>query len=154
MATGQAAFASIGDGFGTIFARWQSYWIDAITSWDSQSWTYQQLDWAGVTSGQAMGEQATLTLPAVPSILDMTERALAGPWVVSLRVIQFDEEAASSTAPPATYTLAASCVGEVISASAGLTTMTWKLGSALSPVGAQFPPRTGTTPLIGVPCRL
>jgi hypothetical protein len=73
MATGQAAFASIGDGFGTTFARWQSYWIDAITSWDGQSWAYQQLDWAGVTSGQAMGEQATLTLPAVPSVLDMTD---------------------------------------------------------------------------------
>jgi hypothetical protein len=73
--------------------------------------------------------------------------------VVTLRVIQFDEETAGST-PPATYTLAASCVGEVISASAGLTTMSWKLGSALSPVGAQFPPRTATTPLIGVPCRL
>jgi hypothetical protein len=153
MATGQAAFASIGDGFGTVFARWQSYWIDAITSWDGQSWTYQQLDWAGVTSGQAMGEQATLTLPAVPSVLQMTERALAGPWVVALRVLQFDEEV-GTTAPPATYTLAASCVGEVISASASLTTMTWKLGSALSPVGAQFPPRTAITPLIGVPCRL
>jgi hypothetical protein len=154
MATGQAAFVSLGDGFGTVFARWQSYWIDAITSWDSQSWTYQQLDWAGVTSGQATGEQATLTLPAVPSVLAMTETALAGPWVITLRVIQFDEEAASSTAPPATYTLAASCVGEVIGASAGLTTMTWRLGSALSPVGAQFPPRTAITPLIGVPCRL
>jgi hypothetical protein len=45
-------------------------------------------------------------------------------------------------------------VGEVIGASAGLTTMTWRLGSALSPVGAQFPPRTAITPLIGVPCRL
>ena len=153
MATGQAAFASIGDGFGTVFARWQSYWVDSIANWDGQSWIYQQLDWAGVTSGQAMGDQATLTFPGVPSVLDMTERALAGPWVVTLRVLQFDEEA-GATGPPATYTLAASCVGEVISASAGLTTMTWKLGSALSPVGAQFPPRTAGTRLIGVPCRL
>ena len=153
MATGQAAFVSLGDGFGTVYARWQSYWIDAITTWDGQSWTYQQLDWAGVTSGQATGDQATLTLPAVPSVLAMTETALAGPWVATLRVIQFDEEA-GTTAPPATYVLAASCVGEVIGASATLTQITWKLGSALSPVGAQFPPRTAITPLIGVPCRL
>ena len=154
MAVGQAAFASLGDGFGTVFARWQSYWIDQVVSWDSQSWTYQQLDWAGVTSGQAMGDQATLTLPAVPSVLQMTEAALAGPWVATLRVIQFDEETAGSTPPAVNYVLAASCVGEIIGASATLTTMTWKLGSALSPVGAQFPPRTAITPLIGVPCRL
>ena len=86
-------------------------------------------------------------------MLSVTEAALAGPWVAQVRVIQFDEEQ-GTTAPPATYVLAASCVGEVIGASATLTTMTWKLGSALSPVGAQFPPRTAITPLIGVPCRL
>ncbi|NDC35745.1 MAG: hypothetical protein EBZ51_10310 [Synechococcaceae bacterium WB9_2_112] len=83
----------------------------------------------------------------------MTEQALAGPWVATLRVIQFDESIASS-GPPASYILAASCVGEVIGASASLSQITWKLGSALSPVGAQFPPRTAITPLIGVPCRL
>jgi len=153
MATGQAAFVSLGDGFGTIYARWQSYWVDAVVSWSSQQWSYQQLDWSGVTSGQAVGDQAALTLPAVPSVLAMTERALAGPWVATLSVIQFDESAASS-GPPATTVLAASCVGEVIGASASLTQITWKLGSALSPVGAQFPPRTAITALIGVPCRL
>ena len=153
MATGQAAFVSLGDGFGTIYARWQSYWIDAVVSWSSQQWSYQQIDWAGVTSGQAVGDQATLTLPAVPSVLAMTEQALAGPWVATLSVIQFDESAASS-GPPATTVLAASCVGEVIGASGSLTHITWKLGSALAPIGAQFPPRTAITALIGVPCRL
>jgi hypothetical protein len=153
MATGQAAFVSLSDGFGTVYARWQSYWIDAVVSWSSQQWSYQQLDWAGVTSGQAVGDQASLTLPAVPSVLGMTERALAGPWVATLSVIQFDESAASS-GPPATTVLAASCVGEVIGASASLTQLTWKLGSALAPIGAQFPPRTAITALIGVPCRL
>jgi len=153
MATGQAAFVSVGDGFGSIYARWQSYWVDAVVSWSSQQWSYQQLDWSGVTSGQAVGDQAALTLPAVPSVLALTEQALAGPWVATLSVIQFDESAADS-APPATTVVAASCVGEVIGASATLTQITWKLGSALSPVGAQFPPRTALTALIGVPCRL
>lgn len=153
MATGQAAFLELGDGYGTTFARWQSYWVDAVVSWSGQQWSYQQLDWAGVTSGQAVGDQASLTLPAVPSILAMTEQALAGPWVASLSVIQFDEAAASS-GPPATTVLVASCVGEVIGASASLTQLTWKLGSALAPIGAQFPPRTAITALIGVPCRL
>jgi hypothetical protein len=153
MLRGQAAFVAIGDGFGATFARWQSYWVDAVVSWDGQQWAYQQLDWAGLASGQAVGDQATLTLPAVPSVQAMTEQALAGPWVATLRVIQFDESTATS-GPPASYILAANCVGEVIGASASLTQITWKLGSALSPVGAQFPPRTAITPLIGVPCRL
>jgi hypothetical protein len=153
MATGQAAFLELGDGFGTVFARWQSYWIDAVVSWSGQQWSYQQLDWAGVTSGQAVGDQASLILPAVPSVLSLTEQALAGPWVATLSVIQFDESAASS-GPPAATVLAASCVGEVIGASATLTQFTWKLGSALAPIGAQFPPRTAITALIGVPCRL
>ena len=153
MDRGQAAFLAIGDGFGTVYRRWQSYWIDAVVSWDSQAWAYQQLDWAGLASGQAVGDQATLTLPAVPSVQTLTEAALAGPWVATLSVIQFDETAAAA-GPPAAYTLVASCVGEVIGASASLTQITWRLGSALAPVGAQFPPRTAITPLIGVPCRL
>jgi hypothetical protein len=153
MATGQAAFLEIGDGFGATFARWQSYVIDQIVSWDSQSWTYQQLDWAGITSGQAVGDQASITLPAVPSVLQLTEQARAGAWVATLRVIQWDEEL-SSTPPASGYVLAASCVGQVIGANGSLTQITWRLGSALSPIGSQFPPRTAITALIGVPCRL
>jgi hypothetical protein len=153
MDPGQAAFVEISNGYGSVSARWQSYWIDQIVSWSGQQWTYQQFDWAGITSGQAVGDQASIVLPAVPSVLAMTEDALAGPWVAALRVIQFDEMAADS-GPPATTVLAASCVGQVIGASGSLTQMTWRLGSALSPIGAQFPPRTAITALIGVPCRL
>jgi hypothetical protein len=153
MGLGQAAFLELGDGFGAVFARWQSYWVDTTTTWDGQAWTYQQLDWAGIVSGQATGDQVTIKLPSVPSVRAMTDQALAGPWVASLRVIQFNEEI-GATAPPAAYVLAASCVGQVVGASASLTQITWKLGSALAPVGAQFPPRTALTSLIGVPCRL
>jgi hypothetical protein len=153
VSTAQAAFLELGDGFGTTFARWQSYAIDQIVSWDSQPWAYQQLDWAGITSGQAVGDQASITLPAVPSVLQLTERARAGAWVATLRVIQWDEEL-SSTPPASGYVLAASCVGQVIGANGSLTQITWKLGSALAPIGSQFPPRTAITALIGVPCRL
>jgi len=153
MGTAQAAFLELSDGFGTVFARWQSYAIEEVISWDGQSWAYQQFDWAGITSGQAVGDQATITLPARPSVLELTPRASAGAWVASLRVIQWDDEA-SATPPASGYVLAASCVGQVIGASGTLTQQTWRLGSALSPIGAQFPPRTATTALLGVPCRL
>lgn len=151
---GQAAFVELGDGFGSVFARWQSYWIDQVVAWSGQQWAYQQLDWAGITSGQAVGDQAALTLPATPSIQRATQAALAGPWIVTLRVIQFDETAAS-TGPPATYNLVASSVGQVISCSGSpLGKFTWRLGSALSPIGAQFPPTLAVTAIVGVPCRL
>ena len=153
MDSGQAAFVELSDGYGATFARWQNYWVDAITTWEGQPWAYQQFDWEGITSGQAVGDQATLTLPAVPSVLELTNRALAGSWVVQLRVLQFDEEVAT-TAPPATYVLAASCIGQVVGASGNLTQRTWRLGSALAPLGAQFPPRSALTSMIGVPCRL
>jgi hypothetical protein len=153
MSTAQAAFLELSDGFGTTLARWQSYGIEQVISWDGQSWAYQQFDWAGITSGQAVGDQATITLPALPSVLALTPRALAGAWVASLRVIQWDDEASAN--PPASgYVLAASCVGQVVGASGTLTQQIWRLGSALSTIGAQFPPRSATTALIGVPVRL
>jgi hypothetical protein len=153
MSTAQAAFLELSDGFGTVSARWQSYAIEQVITWDGQAWEYRQFDWAGITSGQAVGDQATLTLPARPSVLQLTPRALAGAWVASLRVIQWDDEASAN--PPASgYVLAASCVGQVVGASGPLTQWAWRLGSALAPIGAQFPPRTATTALIGVPCRL
>ena len=64
-----------------------------------------------------------------------------------------DDGSTVDTGPPAGAILVGSATGEVIGASGGLTSITMRLGSALSPVGAQFPPRTATTPLIGVPCR-
>jgi hypothetical protein len=153
MSAAQAAFLELGDGFGTTFARWQSYAIEQVITWDGQSWAYQQLDWAGITSGQSVGDQATITLAAVPSVLALTPRALAGAWVASLRVIQWDDEI-NATPPSSGYVLAASCVGQVIRASGTLAQITWRLGSALAPLGAQFPPTTAITPLIGVPCQL
>jgi hypothetical protein len=151
MARGQAAFAQITDESGLTVARWQSFWVDQTVTWEGQAWDYQQMDWTGVTSGQVTGEQASITLPRLPSLQALLKRALYGPWVVSLRVYQFDETLDTGS-PQAEQILVGSSVGQVVSASGLLSTITWKLGSALSPVGAQFPPRTATSSLIGVPC--
>ena len=60
---GQVLFVQLQDaGQTATMARWQSFWIDAAVSWESASWDYQQMDWAGITSGSG-GDQATLTLP-------------------------------------------------------------------------------------------
>lgn len=153
MARGQAAFIELLDEGGTTRARWQSFWVDQSVTWEGKSWDYQQLDWAGITSGQTTGEQAAITMPRLPSVQALMKQALYGPWVAKLRVYQFDETADAGS-PQAAQILVGSTVGQVVSASATVTGITLKLGSALSPVGAQFPPRTATSALIGVPCVL
>lgn len=154
MARGQALFVQLRDEAGTVtYARWQSFWVDATVTWESQPWAYMPMDWAGITSGSGGGDQATITLPRLPSVDGIMRRALAGPWLAVLRVYQFDESI-DAGAPQAGQVLVGSCIGQVISASATASTIALKLGSALSPVGAQFPPVTATDALIGVPCVL
>ena len=153
IARGQALFVQLQDaGQTTTMARWQSFWVDQTVTWESSPWNYQPMDWSGIVSGSG-GDQATLNLPRLPSIQAMLRQALAGPWIASMRVYQFDE-ALDTGSPQAGQILVGSCIGQVIGASATATSITMKLGSALSPVGAQFPPVTATDALIGVPCVL
>jgi hypothetical protein len=152
---GQALFVELQDEAGNLMDRWQSCWIEQTVTWEGQAWRYQQMEWAGITSGQATGAQASITMPRLPSVDALTGRAVAGPWLAFLLVYQFpDDEGASTASPPADMILVGSTVGQVVKFSGGLTEVTWQLGSALSPVGAQFPPRTATDGLIGVPCLL
>ena len=60
----------------------------------------------------------------------------------------------SQAAPIASQTLIATYVGEVSKISGNFTQLSVNLSSALSPVGAQVPPRKFTTLLIGAPVRL
>ncbi len=45
-------------------------------------------------------------------------------------------------------------LSELVGAGGGFESITLELGSSLSPIGAQVPPRTFSTRLVGVPCRL
>ena len=149
----QMVRVTLADG-AAVIARWQSAWINRPIVWDGFQWDYQQFDWGGLLSGQAGGEQATITLPATPSIRALAEQALLGAWLATIEVYAAEDDGTADAGPPEFAVLTSSTVGEVIGASGGLTSLTLTLGSALSPVGAQFPPRAATTALIGVPCRL
>jgi hypothetical protein len=154
MGRGQALFVELQDaGQVATMARWQSFWIDATVTWEGQPWAYQPLDWAGITSGSTGTGQADLIMPRLPSLQTIMRQALAGPWFATLRVYQFDETL-DAGAPQAGQVLVGSCVGQVITASATATAITLGIGSALSPIGAQFPPVAATDDLIGVPCVL
>lgn len=136
----------------TTYARWQSGYIDELISYEGVQWIYQQFSWEGVASGSGGTGQGSLTMPATPNIRQMLELAIAGPWLCHLRVLQIDESASGT--PPASMAVAGSLLAEVTGGSCSMTTATLELGSALDSVGAQFPPRTANTRLIGVPCRL
>jgi len=154
MGRGHALFVELQDaGQVATMARWQSFWIDARVTWESQAWDYQPMDWSGITSGSSGNEQAGLILPRLPSLQAIMRQALAGPWIATLRVYQFDESLDAGS-PQAEQVLVGSVIGQVISASATATAITLAIGSALSPVGAQFPPVAATDDLIGVPCVL
>jgi hypothetical protein len=153
MARAQAQYLKLFNG-STTYQRWQSYYVGQTVTWSSGSWLYQQFDCDGFTAGQGSSEASlSVTLPATQFVVDQVERALREAWLAELSLYEFDPLLGNAT-PQAAQALVAAYTGEVVSASGSLTTITISLGSSLSPVGAQVPPRQFTTRLIGVPCQL
>ena len=83
----------------------------------------------------------------------MVLQALNEARLAELQVYEFDTLLGNST-PQAGQSLIASYLGEVVGVSGGFTSIQMQLGSSLSPVGAQVPPRKFTSNLIGSPCKL
>jgi hypothetical protein len=153
MARAQAQYLRIFLG-ATTYQRWQSYYVNSNVTWDGGSWTYQQFDSDGITAGGVESEESiTVTLPAVTTVVDAVLAALNDARLVELRMYEFDTLLGNNN-PQSGQSLIATYIGEVVGASGGFTEIIMELGSALSPVGAQVPPRKFTTRLIGVPCRL
>jgi len=153
MARAQAQYLRLFDTDAT-YQRWQSYYVGSTVTWSSASWIYQQFDCDGITSGQGAAEAAmSVTLPATAMVVDVVEQALMQSWLAELLLYEFDPTG-NNTTPQASQVLVASFVGEVVSGTGGLTSITMALGSSLSPIGAQIPPRSYSTRLIGVPCQL
>ena len=154
MARAQSQYLRIHDLAGATYQRWQNFYAHQTVTWSSASWLYQPFTESGITSGQTGDESGvTINLPAAPLVVDVVERAIANGWLFTLQAYQFDAFDGVSV-PVATQELYATFTGEVVNAGATLTELQLELGSSLSPVGAQIPPRTMTTRLIGKGCRL
>lgn len=142
------------DAAGVTYARWQSYYVYSTVTWQSAQWQYQPFDADGITSGQTGDESGiTITLPATSVVMDQVVPALREARLIELLLYQFDSIGGDST-PQTGQVLVAQFNGELVSASGGFTSIALQVGSSLSPVGAQIPPRTFTTRLIGKGCRL
>lgn len=153
MARGQSQFLRIFSGT-TTYQRWQSYYVNTSVTWESASWSYQPFDADGITAGEVQSESSiSVRLPATTNVTQVVLQALNEARLAELRLYEFDTILGNST-PQAGQTLIASYLGEVVGVSGSFTSIQMQLGSSLSPVGAQVPPRTFSTRLIGAPCKL
>jgi hypothetical protein len=153
MARGQSQYLRIFSG-STTYQRWQSYYVNTSVTWESASWSYQPFDADGITAGEVQSESSiSVTLPATTNVMEVMLQALNEARLAELRIYEFDTILGNST-PQDGQTLIASYLGEVVGVSGGFTSIQMQLGSSISPVGAQVPPRKFTTKLIGAPCQL
>ena len=153
MARGQSQFLRIFSGT-TTYQRWQAYYVNTSVTWESASWSYQSFDADGITAGEVQSESSiSVTLPATTNVMEVVLQALDEARLAELRLYEFDTLLNNST-PQTGQTLIASYLGEVVGVSGSFTSIQMELGSSLSPVGAQVPPRTFSTRLIGAPCKL
>jgi hypothetical protein len=151
MARAQSQFLRIYDASGITYQRWQNFYSNAIVSWDSASWVYVGFTASGVASG-ATGDEGgiTLTLAATSVVVQAVDLAMEQARLFEVRTYEFDPVADGVSSPPAGQTLISTFLGEITSASEAGFEFTLQMGSSLSPVGAQFPPRTMTNNLIGM----
>ena len=153
MARAQAQYLRIFLG-STTYQRWQSYYVNTNVTYDGAVWAYQPFDADGITAGEVQSESSiSVQLPATANAVEVAVQALNEARLAELQIYEFDTLLGNST-PQAGQTLIASYLGEVVNVSGSFTSIEMQLGSSLSPVGAQVPPRSFTSKLIGSPCKL
>jgi hypothetical protein len=155
MARAQAQYLRIYEGTFT-HRRWQNGYINSTVTWAGGSWPFLDFNCDGLIDGADSDEGGlSVTLPATPEAIAEVEAALALTRLVELTVYEFDElQPGATIAPLADQVLVASHVGEVVGASGVMENLTIEIGTSLTPIGPQIPPRMFTSRLVGVPCKL
>ena len=95
----------------------------------------------------------SITLPATSLAVTAFETALNNNYLCEIKMYQF-YSALTQITPQASQILIGTYVGEVTGISGSFVQLEIRLGSSLSPVGAQVPPRKYTGALVGAPIRL
>lgn len=154
MARAQSQYLRIYDIAGTTYQRWQSYYANTSVTWASAQWLYVPFIADGLTAGISGDESSiSITAPSNTIVMDAFELAIRAGRMVDLSIYQFDAVSNNDT-PQSTQELIAQFTGQVVGGSGGLTSITIQLGNALSPVGAQIPPRKFTSSMIGKGAKL
>ena len=153
MGRAQAQYLRIFDDSST-YVRWQSYYVNQTVTLDSASWEYMPFSASGIVeSGASGGKSVSITVPATNSVVEAFNLALSYGRFCELKIYEFDSRL-DQTAPQSGQNLIASYTAEVVNVSGTFTRLDIELGSSLSPVGAQVPPRKFTSYLIGAPLRI
>lgn len=154
MARGQSQYLRIYDTAGVTYQRWQSYYSGTTVSWDGASWDYVPFIADGFTGGLSGDEtDINIAAPATGVVMDAFMAAIRQARMVELKIYQFDTNNGND-APQTVQELVGTVTGQVVGGTGGLTNISIQLGVALSPVGAQIPPRKFTTRIMGKGCRL
>ena len=149
----QAQYLRIYDESST-YVRWQQYYVNQTITLDAASWTFNPFSANGIVGSSASGGNSiSVTAPATTSVVDAFIAAIANNRLCEIKVYEFDSRL-GNTAPQSGQTLIAQFVGEVTGMGGSFTGISIELGSSLSPVGAQVPPRKFTSYLIGTPLRI
>lgn len=145
----QSQYLRIYDSGGTTYQRWQSYYANTSVTWSGAKWLYVPFIANGTTAGISGDESnMQITAAATSMVLSAFEDAIFEGRLVDLSIYQFDS-INGNDAPQTGQQLIASYTGQVTGGAATLTSLTLQLGSALSPIGAQIPPRRFTTAIMG-----
>lgn len=148
MARAQSQYLRLYDSSGT-YHRWQSYYAGNSVTWQNQEWQYLPFIADGITAGISGDDSdIAITTPATTVVMQALEDAIRLGWLAELTIYQFDTLLGNDT-PQSLQEMVATFTGQVVGGSGRLTSMTIQLGSALSPVGAQIPPRKFTTAIMG-----
>ena len=153
MGRAQAQYLRIFD-TSTTYVRWQGYYVNQTVTLDSASWEYMPFSASGIVeSGASGGKSVSITVPATNSVVEAFNLALSYGRFCELKIYEFDSRL-DQTAPQSAQNLIAAYTAEVVNVSGTFTRLDIELGSSLSPVGAQVPPRKFTSSLIGAPLRI
>jgi hypothetical protein len=132
----------------------QNYYHSTITV---SGVAFQFLDFSveGLQSTSTADQnQITVTLPALTTAIDVAARG-TGSLLAEVTVYSFDSATAPESPPVGQVTLL-----QFVGLLAGWdlpnfdTTLAITIGSILSPIGAEFPPRRYSSVVVGIPCRL
>lgn len=149
MARALAQYLRLYDSAGVTYQRWQSYYANTSVTWAGAKWLYVPFTAEGITEGiSGTDSNISITTAATSMVLDAFHTAMREGRLVELNVYQFDILGGNDT-PQAVQQLVASFTGQAVGGSSTLTSVTIRLGSALSPVGAQVPPRVFTVGIMG-----
>jgi hypothetical protein len=148
MARAQAQYLRIYSAAGVTINRWQSYYSKAVLLngdlWLSVAFTAQ-----GFTEGASGVESdISITAPATGIVVAAFEAALQNAYLVDLTTYQFDALNGNDV-PQTGQELIASYTGQVVGGSGSLTSLEMTLGAPVAAVGAQVPPRTLTSAIMG-----